>query len=61
MKPFFIQNNAMNIELTKDEFEDILNAMKVIRNMLHKEKYPATDVENLIAKLDDIKERLPKE
>jgi hypothetical protein len=31
--------------------------MKVIRNMLHKEKLPATEVENIIAKLDEIKER----
>ncbi len=47
----------MHIEVTKDEFEEILNAMKVIRNMLHKEKLPTTEVENIIAKLDDIKER----
>ena len=46
----------MNIEITKDEFEEILNAMKVIRNMLIKEKLPTIDVENLIAKLDNIKE-----
>ena len=51
----------MNIELTKAEFEEILNAMKVIRNMLHKEKLPATEVENLIAKLDSIKEALPRQ
>lgn len=47
----------MHIEVTRDEFEEILNAMKVIRNMLHKEKMPATDIENIIAKLDEIKER----
>ncbi|MFT3883227.1 MAG: hypothetical protein QM703_26690 [Gemmatales bacterium] len=47
----------MHIEVTKAEFEEILNAMKVIRNMLHKEKLPATEVENIIAKLDEIKER----
>ncbi|HQR08682.1 MAG TPA: hypothetical protein PLN21_17790 [Gemmatales bacterium] len=47
----------MHIEVTKAEFEEILNAMKIIRNMLHKEKLPATEVENIIAKLDEIKER----
>lgn len=47
----------MHIEVTRAEFEEILNAMKIIRNMLHKEKLPATEVENIIAKLDDIKER----
>jgi hypothetical protein len=46
----------MNIELTKDEFEEILNAMKVIRKMLVKEHLPTLEVENLIAKLDGIKE-----
>lgn len=46
----------MNIQLSKAEFEEILNAMKVIRNMLHKEKLPAIEVEALIAKLDEIKE-----
>ncbi len=47
----------MHIEVTRSEFEEILNAMKVIRNMLHKEKLPATEIENIIAKLDEIKER----
>ncbi|MFO0812705.1 MAG: hypothetical protein U0796_05775 [Gemmatales bacterium] len=47
----------MHIEVTKDEFEEILNAMKVIRNMLHKEKVPSTEIEHIIAKLDDLKER----
>ena len=47
----------MHIEVTRAEFEEILNAMKVIRNMMHKEKLPATEVENIIAKLDEIKER----
>lgn len=47
----------MKIEITKDEFEEILNAMKIIRRMLVKEGQPLTDIENLIAKLDEIKER----
>lgn len=47
----------MSIEVTRDEFEEILNAMKVIRNLLHKDKQPTVDVENIIAKLDDLKER----
>lgn len=49
-------DSEMNIEITKDEFEEILNAMKVIRKMLVKEHLPTLEVENLIAKLDAIKE-----
>lgn len=47
----------MKIEISKDELEEILNAMKVIRRMLVQEKLTTTEVENIIAKLDDIKER----
>ena len=46
----------MNIEITKNEFEEILNAMKMIRKMLVKEHLSTQEVENLIAKLDEIKE-----
>ncbi len=61
-KLIVINNNprthtAMHIEVTRAEFEEILNAMKIIRNMLHKEKLSTTEVENIIAKLDAIKER----
>jgi hypothetical protein len=57
VSPTVFRSAAMSIEVTRDEFEEILNAMKVIRNLLHKDKQPTVEVENIIAKLDDLKER----